>query len=746
MQKVKKAILPVLASVAILTLSAAEVYNMRPFGTGAYLALLASGVPVYITAPVYLLSQALFVPVMQELWGYLGITLVGVAVKLVFMKLKKPIPVFMPALIGLVGSCAFIYAGVVGALTPLNIILSTVFSLLFMLVCQIFLKPVVARDSYAALTEPEKLGGCVILAAVFLALARPIVSTFTLAYLFAAAATLFALWASGTGAGMVTALSAGCGMAFYSFDPAPVAVLTFAAAVAAVFKDGHRLLTCAGYVLGLTIAVFLFTAGDVLAVASAFVGCALFALVPQKLLRRARLFEGGAKKAALIAQYNRERRTLGNELLTTAEIFGQMSRVMSRAGGMELDCDGYAKRLLSEVCERCAYSAECKCKKFEIMERLVRRALEDDQTSVGGMPEEIMEHCRSIGALIGKVNTFVEKNRDDVSRERAYTSAARLCSSQLGGAEGVMRRLGARLTGDAVFDTAGEEKIVEELVYGGTSCLGASVRQTGGDYEISVIVRETAFDKTKAAAVMKKRYKRPFFFVSSDTAYAPAGYVCARFKSGAPLDVVFGASQIGKDGSGFIGDKYSFTRIGANGFMMAISDGMGTGKKASEISETAVSLVENYYRAGFDSPFVLSSVNRFLSLGRDEVNFSAMDILVLNLSTLGGDVIKIGSPPLRIKRGQGVARIGGGSLPLGALEEITPYSESIRLEEGDIIVMVSDGVEDAFEEGEIEAFVSAATTLNPQTLSRDILDVALKNYGGVQRDDMTVLCGRIYRR
>ncbi len=746
MQKVKKAIFPVLASAAILTLSAAEVYNMRPFGTGAYLALLLGGVPIYIIAPVYLLSQALFVSVMQELWGYLGITLVGVAVKLIFAKAKRELPSFMPALVGLVGSCAFIYAGVVGVLTPLNIILSTLFALLFMLVCQIFLKPLGERDSYAALTEPEKLSGCVILAALFIALARPVVSTFTPAYLFAAAATLFSLWASGTGAGMVVALASGCGMAFYSFEPAPIAVLTFAAAVAAVFKDGHRLLCSAGYLLGLTIAAFLFTSADVLAIASAAIGCALFAFLPTRLLKRARLFGDGAKKAALIAQYNRERRTLGNDLLTTAEIFGQMSRVMSRAGGMELDCDGYAKRLLSEVCERCKYRADCKCGNFEVMERLVRRALEDGQTSVGGLPEEVLEHCRSIGGLIGKVNAFVEKNRDDLSRERAYTSAARLCSSQLGGAEGVMRRLGTRLVGDAVFDTAGEEKIVEELVYGGISCLGATVRQSGGDYEISVIVREAAFDKAKVAAAMKKRYKRPFFFVSSDTAYAPAGYVSARFKSGAPLDVVFGASQIGKDGSGFIGDKYSFTRIGANGFMMAISDGMGTGKKASEISETAVSLVENYYRAGFDSAFVLSSVNRFLSLGREEINFSAMDILVLNLSTLGGDVIKIGSPPMRIKRGTNVARIGGGSLPLGALEEITPYSESVRLEEGDMIVMVSDGVEDAFEEGALETLVSSQSTLNPQTLSRVVLDTALKNYGGVQRDDMTVLCGRIYRR
>ena len=202
---------------------------------------------------------------------------------------------------------------------------------------------------------------------------------------------------------------------------------------------------------------------------------------------------------------------------------------------------------------------------------------------------------------------------------------------------------------------------------------------------------------------------------------------------------------MGKDGSGVIGDKYSFTRLNAGGFMMAISDGMGTGKKASDVSDTAVSLVENYYRAGFDTGFVLSSVNRFLSLSKDET-FSAMDIAVLNLNTLVCDIIKIGSPPTRIRRGGRVASIGGGSLPLGALEDITPYCESVKAEEGDMIVMVSDGVEDAFKEGELEALLSRETTLNPQTLSAKILSQALNAYGGVQRDDMTVLCGRVYAR
>ena len=79
-----------------------------------------------------------------------------------------------------------------------------------------------------------------------------------------------------------------------------------------------------------------------------------------------------------------------------------------------------------------------------------------------------------------------------------------------------------------------------------------------------------------------------------------------------------------------------------------------------------------------------------------------------------------------------MALFGGGSLPLGAVEELSPYIESVTLALDDIVVMASDGVCDCFESGEMERLVEKADTLNPQTLSRTVLDEALKKLGGVQ--------------
>lgn len=46
--------------------------------------------------------------------------------------------------------------------------------------------------------------------------------------------------------------------------------------------------------------------------------------------------------------------------------------------------------------------------------------------------------------------------------------------------------------------------------------------------------------------------------------------------------------------------------------IVALCDGMGSGSNAEKMSETAIGLVENFYRAGFDSDTILSCVNHLL--------------------------------------------------------------------------------------------------------------------------------------
>ena len=63
-----------------------------------------------------------------------------------------------------------------------------------------------------------------------------------------------------------------------------------------------------------------------------------------------------------------------------------------------------------------------------------------------------------------------------------------------------------------------------------------------------------------------------------------------------------------------------------------------------------------------------------------------------------------------------------------------------------MLVFVSDGVTDSFEDKlDISDYIAHSDTINPVTLSQQILDKAISLNGGVACDDMTVVCVRVFK-
>jgi len=181
--------------------------------------------------------------------------------------------------------------------------------------------------------------------------------------------------------------------------------------------------------------------------------------------------------------------------------------------------------------------------------------------------------------------------------------------------------------------------------------------------------------------------------------------------------------------------------------LLAICDGMGKGTEAQQVSDTAISLIENFYKAGFDNDIILSSVNKLLTITSEDV-FSALDICVIDLDLGAADFVKVGAPEGLIKHTLETEVLKSGALPLGILEEIQPTIIKKMLIDTDLIVMLSDGVIDGFDNLDVlNQYINTLKTTNPQTMSEQILDYALKKYKGKPEDDCTVICARtIVRR
>lgn len=172
----------------------------------------------------------------------------------------------------------------------------------------------------------------------------------------------------------------------------------------------------------------------------------------------------------------------------------------------------------------------------------------------------------------------------------------------------------------------------------------------------------------------------------------------------------------------------------------ALCDGMGHGDKASETSKNAVKMIESFYRAGIESSIVLSLVNKLLKLGAEDM-FSTLDISVLDMQTGGLDVVKLGSASSFIIRKDNIEMLTCTAAPIGIVDDVDSITSRYQLFDGDMVLMMSDGVFDALDSKGVCEVIDEADTQNPQTLADVVLEKALQNGAN---DDCTVLALRLF--
>jgi len=223
-----------------------------------------------------------------------------------------------------------------------------------------------------------------------------------------------------------------------------------------------------------------------------------------------------------------------------------------------------------------------------------------------------------------------------------------------------------------------------------------------------------------------------------------AGLVSVNLKTAPRFDCIFGLTQRSKSGSDCSGDRHAIERLDGDKFIFAICDGMGSGQQAGEKAETAVGLIENFYKAGFDSELILSSVNKLLNLERDDI-FSSIDICVVDLKNGIADFIKMGSASSYIRGSEGCQIIECAALPIGVIDNAKAITKKIVLKDKDYIILCSDGVNDAFEsDSEFKDFLLTIKSQNPQEMADEILSKAVGINNGYAVDDMTVIVVKIF--
>lgn len=208
---------------------------------------------------------------------------------------------------------------------------------------------------------------------------------------------------------------------------------------------------------------------------------------------------------------------------------------------------------------------------------------------------------------------------------------------------------------------------------------------------------------------------------------------------------IFGTAGTKRLGEAVSGDNFGCVTLSDGRVLFSLSDGAGSGEKANGESAALLELLEQFLESGLSCEHALNMINSVMSIKEDERHATA-DVGIVDLYTGMCHLVKMGAAATFIRRDHFVEVIGCSSLPLGLVERPRLEQSLRKLYDGDVVVMVTDGILEAIggtnPEQSLCEYISGWNGSNPKHLAEDILDFC----GGDGRDDCTVLAAAIWEK
>lgn len=474
--------------------------------------------------------------------------------------------------------------------------------------------------------------------------------------------------------------------------------------------------------------------------------CLLFALLPEKLLDKcaARMRRFGERQLTR-ESINRNRAMVGEKLYEVSAAFREIEATFSALDD-DAENDGARRRFMleemeREVCAGCERRNECgQTAREEGLQKLVDIGCGKGKVNLIDLPSDLASACRNPSALLFSLNKLLAEYRRHAVDEENAAAGRKLLADQAHAVAEMLKHLALSQSAPVGKHLDAERELRGALAAAGIACEEVFIGGESPDIYI------TAAGNISAAA-MRTAAERALgipLILSSKSALAADKY-CYLFRKRPALDAAFGVASRTKDGESACGDTHSVIKIDERTFLCALSDGMGSGPHARRISDTSLSLIESFYRAGLSGDAVLSTVNRLLAFGREE-SFACIDTAAVDLDSGRADIVKIGSPLAFLLTETQTEILESESLPLGILDGVRPTVLSRKLNDGDVLVFLSDGITAAFgSSADIADFLGNMRISNPQAVADDLLAGALERTGGIAPDDMTVLAVRLLR-
>lgn len=581
---------------------------------------------------------------------------------------------------------------------------------------------------------------------------------------------LILLFASLAGAGVGASIGVTIGfMLSLSSVPDPVLMANLAVCglLAGVFKELGRIGSCIAFILTNALMTYYINWSTfvVLPLADLLIASIFLMLLPKAVLNYLKQFLDYSYARTHNQYYyvNRMQDLIAGRLNEFSQVFHHLSSVFARINGREIasdkeDLTRLFDQIASHICSSCPLYRSCWRRDFyntyaNMFDMLTICELKG---AIGKeeMPEALSKKCLKADQIIDTINNIYASYRTGLRWKRRIRDCRELVADQLDGIGHVVSQLASEIDMEVKFKNDLEETVCVELDRKGIRVREVLVlEKPGASIEINITKKPCMGKrecKKKLAPIISSLVGKPMTSLEGDCIQAGRDLCCLRFIEARKFDIATGVARRAKDGNRVSGDSYSFTPIRNGSYLLALSDGMGSGTRANEESSAVISLLESFLEAGFDQLTTIKTINSILMLRSSEEIFATLDLCIVDLVDAGMEFIKIGAVPSFIYRAGSVEIIKKTGLPIGIIEDVDSEQVGCDLMDEDIIILVTDGVLEAFSAHNDPAqalalYISSLRTGNPQFMADSILDKALALSEGRERDDMTVLAGRVWK-
>ncbi|MBQ9777759.1 MAG: SpoIIE family protein phosphatase [Clostridia bacterium] len=376
-----------------------------------------------------------------------------------------------------------------------------------------------------------------------------------------------------------------------------------------------------------------------------------------------------------------------------------ISGILYELGGTQrrpglLDLRHLCDREFDKVCPQCPHRDVCWGSEYtataEAVGALGTRLHATGEVDRTRIPPALAARCRDLGSILEGINAGAERLFEEAMRGDK-TSVVAMDYAAMG-----------RMLGEALAQ--GEEAYCIDVATG--ERIAARLQRLGYVFEsVSVCGRSHRSVLLRGIRLPGRHIKlRELRQVLEQHCHCLLGEAEITEQEGAQ-DITFGercrftsvtvkqTRAKGKE-NGYCGDSVmSFSTKGGYDYAF-LCDGMGSGNRAALTSALAATVLSRFLRAGNRADTSLRILNGVLAARGQRESEASTTVDLLEIDRVSGEasLFKCGAAPTYLLRGGMTTRFFSRTAPIGILEALDAEKLRFDLEEGDVLVQVSDGI------------------------------------------------------